>query len=177
MLFGNLIVLRHVEQGDLDALIRNLNDARAREYVQTVTQSPQKLRAEFAANGMCSEQSETLLIEAKNGATVGATWSFKPYSHFSGREIAYHVFSPEARRKGYASEAAELLTTHLFSSTPINRLQARVNPANLASARIVAKLAFKLEGRMRQSVFIDGRDVDHDLYGLLRSEWVERRLA
>ena len=40
-----------------------------------------------------------------------------------------------------------------------------------ASARVLEKVGFKLEGRLRQNERFKGRRWDTLLYGLLREEW------
>jgi RimJ/RimL family protein N-acetyltransferase len=43
---------------------------------------------------------------------------------------------------------------------------------NLASARVLEKNSFKLEGKLRQHFLKDGRLLDALSYGLLKEDWV-----
>jgi RimJ/RimL family protein N-acetyltransferase len=72
---------------------------------------------------------------------------------------------------GYATEIARLLCGFGFGELKLHRLAARLDPANLASARVLRKVGFQLEGRIRDELFL--RDSWHDAlqYSLLEHEW------
>jgi ribosomal-protein-alanine N-acetyltransferase len=70
--------------------------------------------------------------------------------------------------RGFATEALRALTTHAFATFDLQRLQAAVFDWNTASARVLEKAGYALEGRMRRSIIKDGRVADTLLYARLR---------
>jgi [ribosomal protein S5]-alanine N-acetyltransferase len=82
-------------------------------------------------------------------------------------EIGYWLGHPFWGR-GIASEALRAVTDYAFATFDIIRLEAGVFGWNPASARVLEKAGYLLEGRMRQAVVKDGRVGDRLLYGLLR---------
>ncbi|MFE9427847.1 GNAT family N-acetyltransferase [Kitasatospora sp. NPDC006697] len=72
---------------------------------------------------------------------------------------------------GYATEIARLLCGFGFEELGLHRLAARLDPANLASARVLRKAGFQLEGRIRDDLFLRGRWHDALQYSLLEQEW------
>ena len=52
----------------------------------------------------------------------------------------------------------------------LNRLEAACLPSNTASTRVLTKAGFRLEGRARRYLKIDGCWQDHDLYALLHDD-------
>jgi ribosomal-protein-alanine N-acetyltransferase len=78
-------------------------------------------------------------------------------------------------RQGLCAEAVSLLVTHAFATAPggqgMRRLEAQVNPDNLASNRLLGKLDFIHEGCLRQRWISKGQPTDTNFYGLLRHDW------
>ncbi|GAA1068880.1 GNAT family protein [Kitasatospora nipponensis] len=75
---------------------------------------------------------------------------------------------------GYATEIAGLLCGFGFDTLGLHRLAARLDPENLASARVLRKLGFQLEGRIRHDLYLRERWYDALQYSLLEDEWRAR---
>ena len=84
-------------------------------------------------------------------------------------EIGY-LFARETWGQGIAREALSALLTQLFSEGH-RRVFADIDPENTPSIRLVERLGFGLEGRLRAEweTHIGVRDTL--IYGLLRDEW------
>lgn len=74
--------------------------------------------------------------------------------------------------KGYATEAAALMLGFGFSTLRLHRVQAACGPGNRASQRLLARLNFTPEGRIRDHVFTNGGWRDSLLYSILSTEWL-----
>lgn len=74
--------------------------------------------------------------------------------------------------QGYMSEAARAVVDCAFDVLRLRRLEADIDPRNVASARVVERLGFVREGLLRERWLIDGRVADSAIYGLLQ---VDRR--
>jgi ribosomal-protein-alanine N-acetyltransferase len=73
--------------------------------------------------------------------------------------------------KGYTTEAASLMIGFGFNALRLHRIQAACGPDNHASQRLLARLRFLPEGRIRDHVFTNGAWRDSMLYSLLEHEW------
>jgi [ribosomal protein S5]-alanine N-acetyltransferase len=71
----------------------------------------------------------------------------------------------------YATEAAQLMITFAFDVLELHRIQAACGPENHASQRMLARLGFTPEGRMRDHVHTNGAWRDSLLYSVLAHEW------
>ncbi len=71
---------------------------------------------------------------------------------------------------GYATEAAGALLEWAFDTLDLNRIQAEADTRNAASARVLEKLGFLLEGTLREDCVVNGDVSDSWVYGLLRRE-------
>ena len=83
-------------------------------------------------------------------------------------EIGYWLGEPFWGR-GIATTALKETTAYAFAHFEIERLQAHVFEWNPASARVLEKAGYTLEGRQRRHVFKDGRIGDALLYARLRA--------
>ncbi|WP_374538000.1 GNAT family N-acetyltransferase [Micromonospora aurantiaca (nom. illeg.)] len=79
--------------------------------------------------------------------------------------------------KGYATEAAALMLNFGFDTLHLHRIQAACGPDNHASQRLLARLAFTPEGRIRDHVFTNGGWRDSLLYSILDHEWRNQRTS
>jgi len=85
--------------------------------------------------------------------------------------LGYWVLE-RARRRGLASRAVALLTRWAFAEAGMARIEALVEPGNVASLRVVEKAGFVREGRLRAYLGPepDGRRGDVFVYSLLRDD-------
>ena len=78
------------------------------------------------------------------------------------------MMMPESCGKGIATQAVKLMVDEVFSKTPIERISSVVYEPNIASARVLEKNGFVLEGRKANAVKSKGVVYNTLLYGLLR---------
>lgn len=74
-------------------------------------------------------------------------------------------------RQGYTSEALTRLLNHAFNDLNLRRIEADIDPRNIASIRTVEKLGFQREGFLRERWLVNGEVCDSVLYGLLKTDW------
>lgn len=90
-----------------------------------------------------------------------------------------YVFGRPGQGRGYATEAVRALVGAAFRRWGAHRIEAHCNPENAPSWRLLERLGFRREGRLRQNVAFktgaDGAPIWQDtyLYGLLAEEWTE----
>ncbi len=73
--------------------------------------------------------------------------------------------------QGLAPEAVAAIVEFAFAHTNVNRIEAFCFTEHRASARVLEKCGFQLEGVLRQYEEIKGRWPDVKLYSKLRSDW------
>jgi len=88
-------------------------------------------------------------------------------------EIGY-ILRRDHWGQGLATEALAALFAHAFGTLGLHRLEADIDPRNAASIRLIERLGFKLEGRLRERYFVAGDIQDTAFYGLLAHEWSAR---
>lgn len=82
-------------------------------------------------------------------------------------EVGYWLGEPYWGR-GIATEAVVAFSAWAFEHFDLVRLHASVFAWSEASARVLVKAGYALEGRLRMGIWKDGQLTDQCLYGLLR---------
>ena len=68
-------------------------------------------------------------------------------------------------------QALDLLLADLFTNTGLERIEARCAVDNIASQKVLIKVGFHREGRLRGYFVLGGRRVDNYLYAILREDF------
>ncbi|MBU2639065.1 MAG: GNAT family N-acetyltransferase [Nanoarchaeota archaeon] len=85
-------------------------------------------------------------------------------------EIGYWI-AKSYRGKGLGKESLRIIIDYAFKELGLHRLYIRCFHVNKASASLAKSGGFKYEGRLRESVFKDGKWFDDLYFGLLRKEY------
>jgi [ribosomal protein S5]-alanine N-acetyltransferase len=86
--------------------------------------------------------------------------------------IGYSVDAAHQGR-GYATEAVGAVIRHAFDTLNLHRLHTSYQPANKASARVLEKLGFAIEGYARKFLLLDGAWRDGVLVALINEAWTD----
>ncbi len=98
------------------------------------------------------------VVEAHSDRGIGLMWvALRPQPHVGG--LGYWVVPPE-RGHGVATAAVRLISPWALEALSLRRLEAWVQPENLASQRVLLQAGFQLEGCLRNFLDIDDRASD-----------------
>jgi len=90
-------------------------------------------------------------------------------------EIGY-IFNKKYQGHGYAAEAMQYFIERQFSETDIHKIIAHCNPKNIKSWKLLERLKFKREGKLRKNIFFKKDKnknpiwLDTYEYGLLKED-------
>jgi len=93
---------------------------------------------------------------------------------FCSAYLGFYAFTP-LQGQGYMTEGLSLVLDYAFEELGFHRLEANVQPANLASNALVRRLGFRKEGFSPRYLMIDGAWRDHERWAILSDEWPEHR--
>ncbi len=98
------------------------------------------------------------IVEVDTDRAVGLIWvALRPQAHVGG--LGYWIV-PAARGRGLATSAARLVVPWALEALDLQRLEAWVEPGNLASQRVLLGAGFQHEGRLRSFLTIEDRPAD-----------------
>jgi RimJ/RimL family protein N-acetyltransferase len=101
---------------------------------------------------------------------IGSVTLFHPDFTHRRVEIGYALGRAHWKR-GYMQETLKAVLTYAFEELDFHRIEADVDPRNVASIRTLERLGFQREGYLRERWQVNGEIQDALFYGLLRPDW------
>ena len=161
--------VRSFTAGDIDAIARYANNRRVSIHLRDRFPFPYR-RADAAGflETVWAQQPESdFAIASAHEAMGGIGLHRQADVHRLSAEVGYWLGEP-FWGCGIATLALRALSDWAFATTPLERLFAGVFEGNPASARVLEKAGYQLEGRLRRSVIKEGRLLDQLVYARLR---------
>lgn len=94
---------------------------------------------------------------------------------FKSAYLGYYAFEPHAGQ-GHMTAGLAAVLRRAFGRHRLHRLEANIQPGNLASIDLVRRLGFRREGMSRRYLKIGGRWRDHERWAILAEDLPERRI-
>ena len=74
--------------------------------------------------------------------------------------------------QGLMTEGVRLVLNHAFDTLKLHRIEANIQPGNIASIKLVKRLGFANEGFSRQYLKINGEWRDHERWAITVENWL-----
>ena len=110
------------------------------------------------------------IVHKEDGKFIGTCGFAECHLFHSRAEIGYAI-SRKYWRQGYMSEAVNAIIKFGFQTMNLNRIEARCDVENIASARVMEKVGMQFEGILRQHIFTKGKYCDLKIYSILRQDF------
>ncbi len=112
----------------------------------------------------------------KSGLTMGIFWGselagtvgFQRAEERNSRVEVGYWLAPPFQGKGVAIQAVEMAIEAALGETKVHRIEARVQPDNLRSIRLLERAKFQFEGVERGGIRFSDSFRDHRVYSRLR---------
>ena len=93
---------------------------------------------------------------------------------FQSAYLGYYV-GARFKGKGYMHDGLQLVLRHVFATMKLHRVEANVQPENVASIALVKRSGFRLEGFSPRYLKIAGRWRDHQRWAMTVEDWRSER--
>jgi RimJ/RimL family protein N-acetyltransferase len=160
---GAGFALRAWTDADTEAYRAAMNDPENERWLNTYDETA----AEIDAQRVAGHALVLTIADAESDAFLGFVALLMKEQRVG--ELAYMVV-PEARGRGLARGAVQLLGDWTFARLALPRLQLRIDPENAASIRVAKRCGYRFEGVLRSVFELRGRRVDSALYSRLPSD-------
>jgi RimJ/RimL family protein N-acetyltransferase len=171
---GALVILRPLERADLnERYLSWLNDPEVTRYTETGTFPSTAEDLENYYRSVTGSKNDVMLavVDKKSGRHVGNV-KLGPI-HWVHRHATFGILIGEKDfwGKGVGLEATQLMVEYGFQRLNLHRIDLGVFAEHDAAVKCYEKAGFKVEGRMREDLFLDGEYKDRLRMGMLRSEY------
>jgi [ribosomal protein S5]-alanine N-acetyltransferase len=170
------VVLRWISEDDIDSLYEIFSSPQVMRYWSSPPLADREAAADLQREIADGNESETMLkwgLALRDSNTVIGTTTLFNLSLDNGRAELGYAMAHAHWGKGYMNEALTALVSHAFEVMELRRLEADVDPRNVASIRTLERLGFQREGFLRERWHVNGEIQDAFFYGLLRREWLK----
>jgi ribosomal-protein-serine acetyltransferase len=167
--------LRTFEGSDADTLFCAVDGNRARlrewlDWVDTIT-SVDDQRADIEAMQGRADRDEGFLLGLWEDGQLRGAIGLDYLDHRNRATQIGYWLTKEAEGRGLMTRACRALLAHLFDELHLHRVVIHCGTGNTRSAAIPRRLGFKLEGRERESGWLNDRWIDTLLWAILEDEW------
>jgi len=176
----NRLSLRWISAEDVDHVYTIYSDPEVMRYWSTPP-----LADRNAASKLVSEIHESFkrrellkwgIALRKDDTLIGSVTLFHPDFTHRRAEIGY-ALGRAHWGQGYMQETLKAVLTYAFEVLEFHRIEADVDPRNVASIRTLESLGFQREGYLRERWQVNGEIQDALFYGLLRPDWEQQAVV
>ena len=175
------LILRRFEQGDAQAMFTNwASDGEVTKYLmwpahQSAAASEIILR-DWLSQYEKPDYYQWAIVPRETMEPVGSIGVVQINEGARSMHVGYCI-GRKHWGKGLMTEAFSAVIAFLFRETDVNRVEARHDPRNPASGRVMQKCGMTYEGTLRSADHNNQGICDAAYYGILRSEWEKMNRA
>jgi ribosomal-protein-alanine N-acetyltransferase len=175
VIVGDRVFLRPPAKRDLEEFI-SLNRASARSHRGLV--SPPTRPDQF--NNFLKSCRRTdclclLVCRVDDGVIVGSISLSQIFrGGFKNAYLGYYV-GAKYFGQGHMTEGIQLMLRYSFEHLKLHRLEANIQPGNVASIALVKRAGFVREGFSKRYLKISGAWRDHERWAIIADDWRARR--
>ncbi len=174
------LVLDAMRPGDEGALFAIFGDDEAMRFWSTTAwpdARPAHVLIARAGEGVARGEAVRWAIRrAADTRLLGTATLFALSAPNRRAEVGY-ILGRAYWGQGFMGEALRAILDWAFGPLGLHRVEADTDPRNAASVRLLERLGFAREGRLRERWIVGGEVCDSLLLGLLAEDWRRRRAA
>ena len=166
------IRLEAFSEAHLEGAARLVEDPDVLRFTRVPVPPPRDFARQWLARyeaGRADGTREAFAVVDAGGAFLGVAVVPDIRREEATAELGY-VIAPEARGRGVATRALELLTDWSFAELGMVRLELLISVENPASKRVAERCGYRLEGVLRSAYVKPGVREDTELWSRLRDD-------
>ena len=147
-IYTDRLVLRRLDENDRSVIFLIRSNKEIAKYLDRTVYKSEKEAAEFITkinNGIINKEWFYWAICKKNdGACIGTICLWNLSEQESKAEIGFELL-PDYQRKGYMTEAAQVVIRFGFEEIHLHFIEGEVDPHNSRSIQLLKKIGFELK--------------------------------
>jgi ribosomal-protein-alanine N-acetyltransferase len=159
-------VLRPVRLSDAENIYRYQQDKEVKRGFMTTPKSVNEVKKDILKSKR-DKSGEKFVIDVDGEAVGKISLHFDDPFHKKKMKISYWI-AKDYRGIGITTKAVKLVTDYAFKKYKLVRLWAWCRTFNKASARVLEKAGYKLEGISRKNKFKDGKYLDDMMWAKVK---------
>jgi ribosomal-protein-alanine N-acetyltransferase len=163
------LLLRRLTLADLPSLLALRSDKTIMKKLDKVPEAMHEVMIYFNKIDGGIESNTAIcwgIFLRETGIHIGNIGYHNIYKEHYRAEIGY-VLLPAFQEKGFMTECMEPVISYGFQKMGLRTIEARINPSNTASEKVLLKTGFEREGYFKQSYFFGGEFQDTAVFSLV----------
>jgi ribosomal-protein-alanine N-acetyltransferase len=161
-------ILRPVTLNDAESLYELQQDIETKRNLIHVPKSIASARSDIIKNRRKNKTFHESFIIEMNGQIAGEI-SFRQTDEYNKAKARISYWIAKAyRNKGISTKAVKIITKYAFIKYKLVRMEANVRTFNKASARVLEKAGYRLEGILKKNKFKNGKFLDDMLWAKVK---------
>jgi RimJ/RimL family protein N-acetyltransferase len=171
-LIGPTVYLRPPEKTDAPIITPWYNDQDVLRFMGTIRPTSVASEEAFIAALNANPMEPTFgIVVRETDRLIGVAGLSRTDVRHRHAMFGIGIGDKSAWGKGYGTEATRLIVAYAFETLNLNRVWLMVFEYNQRGVRAYEKAGFRVEGRLRQDCFREGRYWDTIYMAILREEW------
>jgi ribosomal-protein-alanine N-acetyltransferase len=171
---GSRVYLRHPRKSDMDEFTRLVVESRRFLHPWVLPASTPEAYERYLQYSRRKSVCACLVCRSEDSRIMGVCNLSQIFlGNLQNVFLGYWIGAMYAGQ-GYMIEALDLLLTYAFETLRLHRVEANIQPENVDSKALVARIGFRMEGFSPRFLKIAGRWKDHERWAICREEWAAR---
>ncbi len=176
MIIGNNIMIKLMEEKDIEYKVRWVNDEEIRDVLISDFISESQTRQWLSKNTNNNTRRDFFIFLKEDKKPIGFS-SLKNIDYINSKsEMTLCIGDKEVRGRGLAKEARTLMLDYAFLELGLNKVYTHNWVENKPIINLNHKMGFKIEGTLRHNKYFKGEFRDFVVMGLLKSEWIDQKI-
>lgn len=167
--------MKLVDQTEEHALIQRRwflsSDPETQTCRPIVERTDEEVLKRFRERSVLTTERAYSVLRVTDDQLVGLVRYFDLNTRNRSAEIGF-LIGPEFHGQGYSHEAVGMLLKYLFGELRLNKVYAQTAEFNNRSLKLLSRLGFRVDGRLRQHHELRGVLYDDLLLSILAEEYV-----
>jgi RimJ/RimL family protein N-acetyltransferase len=158
-------ILRPIRIEDAEVYLELHKDKYSKRNFMSVPKNLKEARKEIT-EGVKGGTTFAIEVNGEFAGFIHLELNKKPHYKHSA-DVGYGIM-PQFRGKGLATKVLKAITSYGFNKLGLKRIWGSCRTFNKASARVLEKAGYKLEGILRKNKFKEGKYLDDMLWAKVR---------
>lgn len=165
------LVLRRLQVGDVDAIFSLRPNLDVMKYInRPVAQTKDDAMAWFKKVDANLKNNDGIMwcmaLKENREKKIGNIGLWRIEKENYRAELGY-MLAPEYQGQNLMTEAINMVIGYGFNKMNLHTIEAIIDPENIASAAVLEKTGFILEGTLKDNIFYRGKFCDTAIYSII----------
>jgi ribosomal-protein-alanine N-acetyltransferase len=166
----NRLLLREISRTDVTEMFNLRSSENIMQFIdrpRAITKEDALCFIDVIKTALAKDEGITWAITFKNNPKLIGTIGFWRMQKENYRAEIGYMLHDLFHRQGIMQEAIAAVLRYGFDVLKLHSIEANLNPANIASAKLLEKNNFVLEAHFKENYYFNGRFLDSLVYSLL----------